>query len=343
MVIMSVSGQVMKSIPAVSTYAPVPSTGVGPMVNTSVGYRVEALGGGSYLLTDGVYQSWFLVTCNSVILVDAPPTLGHNILKGIRTVTDFPISHVVYSHAHADHIGAAYLLKSNHTMFIAHVETAAELAQAPNDTTRPAPTLTFTGDHTLKVCNQTLQLSYKGPNHQPGNIFIYAPEPKILMLVDVIYPGWVPFDYLGESQNIPGYITAHDQVLAYDFETFIGGHINRVGTRQDVTIQKEYITDLRDNCIEAIRLSGLPPNATNPLSVYTSLTAIEAANPGNSWALFNYYIDELLVDWVDNKTTEKWLGRLAGADVYGKSNAVIMLESVRIDFGMLGPYGVAES
>ena len=342
MMAMSVSGQSSTFPPAVSTYAPVPSTGTGPAVNMSIGYRVEALGGGNYLLTDGVYQSWFLVTCNSIIVVDAPPTLGHNMLKGIRTVSDFPISHVVYSHAHADHIGAAYLLKGKNTTFVAHAETAKALAQAPLDKTRPAPNVTFTGNHTLKVCNQTLQLSYKGPNHQPGNIFIYAPQPKILMLVDIIYPGWIPFDYLGESQNIPGYIAAHDQVLAYDFDTLISGHINRFGTREDVTVQKEYMTDLRDNCAEAIRLSALPPNATNPLSVYASLTGIEAANPGNSWALFNYYIDELLVDWADNKTTSKWLGRLAGADVYGKRNTVIMLESLRIDFGILGPYGVAE-
>ena len=163
------------------------------------------------------------------------------------------------------------------------------------------------------------------------------------MLVDIIYPGWVPFDYLGESQNIPGYIKAHDQVLAYDFDHFIGGHINRAGTREDVKIQKEYITDLRDNCVEAIQLSGMPPNATNPLSVYASLTGIEAANPGNSWALFNYYIDELLVNWADNKTTTKWLGLLAGADVYGKSNAVIMIEPLRIDFAILGPYGIADA
>jgi glyoxylase-like metal-dependent hydrolase (beta-lactamase superfamily II) len=334
------SGQ--NSTPAVVTYAPVPSTGNGPPVPTSVGFRVEAFGDGAYLLTDGVYQSMFLVACDSVIVVDAPPTIGHNMLKGIRTVTNLPISHVVYSHAHADHIGAAYLLKGKNTTFIAHAETAQELAQA-NDKTRPAPNITFTGDHNLKVCNQTLMLSYKGPNHQPGNIFIYAPQQKILMLVDIIYPGWVPFDYLGESQNIPGYIKAHDQVLAYDFDHFIGGHINRAGTREDVNIQKEYITDLRDNCAEAIRLSGLPPNATNPLSAYASLSGIETANPGNSWAIFNYYIDELLVGWADNKTTAKWLGRLAGADVYGKSNALIMIESLRIDFGILGPYGVADA
>ena len=153
----------------------------------------------------------FFVACDSVIVVDAPPTLGHNMLKGIRTVTELPVSHVIHSHVHANHIGAAYLLKGHNTTFIAHELTKEELAQA-SDRTRPAPNITFTKDHTVKVYNQKLQLSYKGPNHEPGNIFICALQQKLLMLVDIIYPGWVPFDYLGESQNIPGYIKAHDQL-----------------------------------------------------------------------------------------------------------------------------------
>ena len=42
-----------------------------------------------------------------VIVVDAPPSIGENILAAIAEVTDEPITHVIYSHSHADHIGAA--------------------------------------------------------------------------------------------------------------------------------------------------------------------------------------------------------------------------------------------
>ena len=303
---------------------------------------MEAFGDGAYMVTDGLYQSIFLVACYGVIVVDAPPTIGHNLLKGIRTVTDLPISHVVYSHAHADHIGAAYLLDGKNVTFIAHEETLAELAQV-NDTNRPAPKVTFSRDFSLNVCNQTLNLSYKGPNHEPGNIFIYAPIQKVLMLVDIVFPGWVPFDQLGESQNIPGFIKAHDQILEYQFDHFVGGHLDRAGTRQDVITQQEYVMQLFDNCAEAIRLSGAPPNASNPLSVQTALAPVEAADPGNSWALFEVYAHSLIANYCANKTTAAWLGRLAGADVYGQSNAVTMVSSLRIDFGILGPFGVSGS
>lgn len=338
---MAIAGAFNPPPPAsITTYAPLPSTAFGPPVSNETGYRVEELGVGAYLLTDGFYQSLFLVACDSVLVVDAPPTIGMNILKAIRSITDLPITHVVYSHSHADHIGAAYLLNGPNVTFIGHEDTAMELSFAPNDTTRPSLTTTFRDDLEIRACNQTLQLSYKGPNHEPGNIFIYAPIQKVLMVVDIVYPGWVPFDKLGESQSIPGYIKAHEQILEYDFDHYIGGHLNRVGVRQDVVLQQEYVNDLYNNCLEAILLSGGSANNTNPISVQTALSGVSEANPGNFWAQFDYYGNIVVSEWCANKTEEKWLGVLGGADVYTWSNAASMFEAIRIDFGVLGPYGV---
>lgn len=292
------------------------------------------------MITDGLYQSLFLVSHDSVVVVDAPPTIGHKLLKGIRTVTDLPVTHVVYSHAHADHIGAAYLFDGPNVTFVAHTETRNELAQV-NDSTRPIPSVTFSKQHNLKIGNQTLYLPYKGPNHEPGNIFIYAPKQRVLMLVDIIFPGWVPFDALGEVQNVPGFIKAHDQVLEYQFDHLVAGHLNRAGVRQDVVNQKEYVSDLYNNCVEAIRLSE--PNITSPVSIAKVLPPVEMANPGNSWATFKAYIEGDVASYCADKTTAAWLGRLAGADVFGMSNAVTMIESVRIDFGILGPFGVTDT
>ena len=335
-VAMSAGSPTQASVP---TYAPIPPGVAGPAISNSTGFRVQALGDGAYMLTDGNYQAMFLVSDDTVLVVDAPPTLGYSLLNGIRTVTHLPISHVVYSHAHADHIGAAYLFQGDGVEYIAHEETLAELAQV-NDTNRPLPSIAFSKQLDLHVGNQTLELSYKGPNHEPGNIFIFAPSQRILMVVDIVVPGWVPYDSLMESQNIPGFIKAHDQILEYDFDYYIGGHVNKIGTRQDVLIQREYITDLRDNCVEGILLSGEPANASNPVSVQTALPPIEAANPGNAWAPFYFYFHDLVANYCANKTQEKWLGRLAAVDVEGHTNAVTMLESLRIDFGILGPFGV---
>ncbi|NJN81758.1 MAG: MBL fold metallo-hydrolase [Caldilineaceae bacterium] len=70
----------------------------------------------------------FMVTGEGVIVVDAPPTIGEKALAAIAEVTDEPITHVIYSHAHADHIGAAGIYPED-AVYIAQEETAARLAE----------------------------------------------------------------------------------------------------------------------------------------------------------------------------------------------------------------------
>ena len=117
-----------------------------------------------------------------------------------------------------------------------------------------------------------LALAYKGPVHDPGNIFIYALEQKVLMVVDVLWPGWSPFNELGVAEDIPVYVQAYEKILQYDFTTFIGGHLNRLGTRAYVEETQRYIEDIRDNTRVALLDTSLaaifgvvPPGQTAPL------------------------------------------------------------------------------
>jgi glyoxylase-like metal-dependent hydrolase (beta-lactamase superfamily II) len=141
--------------------------------------------------------------------------------------------------------------------YIDHQETAAELQRAVNlanndSTIPPVPTVTFPSNYTLRIGNQSLNLDYYGTNHMPGNLFIYAPNQKALMLVDIVFPGWVPFVYLAIAEDVAGFIKAHDIALNnYDFNTFVGGHLTRIGTRDDVLTQKEFVADLEKAAAKA--------------------------------------------------------------------------------------------
>jgi glyoxylase-like metal-dependent hydrolase (beta-lactamase superfamily II) len=312
-------------------FLPVPTQ----ITTMQFGWQVEDFGGGVYMVTDGTYQALFAVSTHGVILVDAPPTIGSKIGYAISNITDLPITHFVYSHSHSDHAGGAYLYTGKDVEIVAHAYTLQKLAQVP-DTRQPIPTKIFDGNYTLQVGNQTLELSYKGENHELGNIFIYSRAQKALMLVDVVFPGWVPFSQLAVSSNIPGWIAAHKQILEYDFIHYIGGHLGRSGSRQDVEVQLEYITDLFNNCNETIHLT-----ATNDpkLGAAALLGEVSKLNPGNSWAQFKIYLD-ITAEYCANITNQKWLGKLGGADVFGFENAYTMIESLRLEWNVLGPFGV---
>jgi glyoxylase-like metal-dependent hydrolase (beta-lactamase superfamily II) len=304
-------------------FAPLPDAARGPAI-PEAGYLVEEIGGGLYWLTEGVYQVMFLVTGEGVVVVDAPPTIGANLLRGIADVTDEPITHVVYSHAHADHIGAAVLYPADAER-IAHAETA-RLLERSGDPNRPLPTRTFEDALTLAVGDQTLRLEFRGSNHSPDNIFVWAPRQETLLLIDVVFPGWAPFKNLAMSQDIPGWLAAHDQALGYPFRTLVSGHLGRLGAREDVETQQAYLADLYAACEEAL--------------VAVDFGAIFArVGPENAWALFDAYLDEVSAVAAE-ATLATWRDRLGGADVFTYDNAFMMAESLRIDHGVLGPFGI---
>src|SRR6476659_10414287 len=94
-------------------YAPVPRSALGPPLN-SQGYYVGRVERNLYWLTDGVYQSAFLTTKDGVVLLDAPPTIGHNIRRAVDEIaaaTDArnTVAYLIYSHAPAPPAGASPL------------------------------------------------------------------------------------------------------------------------------------------------------------------------------------------------------------------------------------------
>jgi glyoxylase-like metal-dependent hydrolase (beta-lactamase superfamily II) len=305
-----------------STTAPVPAAAKGPAI-PAAGYLVEEIADRVYWLTDGLYQMIFVTTAEGVVAVDAPPTIGNNILRAIATVTRSPVTHAIYSHHHADHTGAMVLYEG--ARFYAHQDVTSLLKQI-SDPNRPLPDVTFERHLNVHAGEDVLTLAYHGPNHSPGNIFISLPAQRVLMLVDVVFPGWVPFAYLAESQNIPGWLGAPAQALTYPFDTYIGGHLTRLGTRNDVAIQQEYVAELKSQAENAIA-------TFNPASVY------QTVDPTNPWAIFRGYLDGVAAQ-AASAVVPNWIDRLGGADVYTFANAYAMVESLRIDYGQLGPFGI---
>src|SRR6202171_2809324 len=102
---------------ALPDYAPVPQSALGPALNAH-GYYVGRVERNLYWVTDGVYQAAFLTTRDGVVLLDAPPTIGHNLQRAIDEIAaangeSNKVTHIIHSHHHADHAGASFLFDKN--------------------------------------------------------------------------------------------------------------------------------------------------------------------------------------------------------------------------------------
>ena len=301
--------------PAVEVPA-VPETARGPKI-PGKGYLVEHIGGGVHWVTDGGYQCAFVVADNEVIAIDAPPSIGGFVTRAIRDVTDKPITHVVYTHYHGDHIGTTNQFPDD-AIRIAQEETHEQLSYF-GDPARRLPDVTFKDQHRLEVGGQVLELHYKGNNHAPGNSFIHFPQHDILMLVDVFYPGWVPFANIAMSKHIPGFMDHHDFALDFDFSTLITGHLTRLATREDIEIQREYMHDIRDAAQHALEITHAKRDI-----------AAKQIGKEHLYLYFKTMYDMAAAE-AAAPVIAKWTGRLGGVETFAVNHTFIMYQSLRLD------------
>jgi glyoxylase-like metal-dependent hydrolase (beta-lactamase superfamily II) len=301
-------------------YAPIPRLALGPALNEQ-GYYVGRVEGNLYWVTDGTYQSAFLTTSDGVVLLDAPPTIGHNIQRAVDEIASAngvsnKVTHLVYSHHHADHAGASSLF-GNDIARIGHEETRRLLLR-DDDPARPAPEETFQDRRTLEIGGERIELAWHGSNHSPDNIFIHLPDHDTLMLVDIVNPGWAPVYQSNLTEDVQGYIEAPTTALTYPWKHFIGGHMGRLGSRGDIGVHQQYMADI----------------------AASSRTALDTVDPTpyfikygeNTWAGVRGYLDAVAAA-AATPVIEKYTGVLAAADVFTASTTFHVMQSIRLDLG----------
>jgi glyoxylase-like metal-dependent hydrolase (beta-lactamase superfamily II) len=305
---------------ALPVYAPIPEAALGPALNHH-GYHVGRVERNLYWVTDGTYQSAFLSTRDGVVLFDAPPTIGHNLQRAVDEIATANgvsnrVTHLIYSHHHADHAGASFLFGRN-VVRIGHEETRRLLLR-DDDPARPAPEETFQDHRTLEIGNERIDLAWYGANHSPDNIYIHLPEHDTLMLVDVVNSGWAPVYISNLTEDIPGYLEAPANTLAYPWKHFIGGHMGRLGTRADVSLHQQYMADIVTNARAAL-------DTVDPMPYLQRYG-------NNTWAAVKGYLDAIS-DAAAAPVIKKYTGVLAAADVFTASTAFRVIESIRLDLG----------
>jgi len=296
------------------------ASALGPPVNEQ-GYYVGRVEGNLYWITDGTYQSAFLTTSDGVVLFDAPASIGHNIQRAVDEIAaangvSNEVTHLIYSHHHADHAGASSLFGRNITR-IGHEETR-KLLLRDDDPARPAPEETFLDRWTLEIGGERIDLAWHGSNHSPDNIFIHLPDHDALMLVDIVSPGWSPVCHSGLAEDMPGYIEAAAVALTYPWRHFIGGHMGRLGTRDDVATHRQYIADIADSSRKALQ-------TVDPTPYFVKYGE-------NAWPALSAYLDAITTV-AATPVIEKYTGVLAAADAFTASTTFHVIQSMRLDLG----------
>ncbi len=291
-------------------------------VDPAKGFLVKEVKPNVFVVTDGIYQSVFVTTGKGVVLFDAPPSFADKLPAAVAEVTKEPITQIVYSHTHLDHIaGTEGLKKKLPSLQILAEEETARFLREKNDPRRPLPTRTFKDHTTLKLGAMAVQLK-KGHWHSPeGDVFVYIPSRRFLMAVDTLAAGHVPFMDFDLSTNMHAYFKVFDQLLAYDFDVLVPGHLTYLADRADVQMSKDYAMDVYKT-VKHIH------DGTDQMAVLSK--AATKYSWDNKFALFRTLLDGV-IDQCATEIQGRWRDKLAGVDVFGSSHCRAALIYARWD------------
>lgn len=111
--------------------------------------------------------------------------------------------------------------------------------------------------------------------------------------------------------------------MSYDFEHYIGGHLNRPGNRQDVETQKAYFADL-------VKAAGNANSAMQSQLKSTFGEVVVRGGQGNPWAFVKILFDKVAHQCAD-EVEAKWTDRLGGVDIFTFDHCWKITEHQRID------------
>lgn len=221
------------------------------------GFVLQRLTDRSYWFQARFYGTLFHVGDKGVLLFDPPENRGRQLLAAIRSVTDKPVSTVVYSYYHADHIAdARFFIEENtksgrKTRVIASSATRTKMQRLNSALPLPAETVDWPrGSFQFEDIQVELH-GFEHAAHTSDHGIWYLPSEKIAHVLDLVNPDQPPFTGFADAETFVEYESNLDQLDRLGWVFLSGGHGN-IGSKADVAFHRRYTSDLKQAVKTAI-------------------------------------------------------------------------------------------
>lgn len=126
---------------------------------------------------------------DGLVLVDTKNNgSGKAILDEIRKVTDLPVTTIINTHTHPDHIGNnAYFREADPTIdIVMHANANKAAATAPYGGPKSLANIAYKKSVSLGMGDDMVKVYHFGPGHTNGDSFVYFPSEKAMVTGDIM-------------------------------------------------------------------------------------------------------------------------------------------------------------
>jgi cyclase len=150
---------------------------------------IEKVKDNLYVIAGGGGNTAAFITEKGVVVVDTKlPNNGPGILAKIKSVTPKPVTMVINTHTHGDHVGSNFAF-TDVVEFVAHENCKASMEKMPafqsEEGKKFLPGKTYTDKLSLLDGADKIDLYYFGRGHTSGDTFVVFPALKVMHAGDL--------------------------------------------------------------------------------------------------------------------------------------------------------------
>ncbi len=253
-----------------------------------------------------ISNAGFVITHDRVVVIDAlgSPDLARQLLAEIKKRTSLPVTDVIVTHFHADHIYGLQVFKAAGARIWAHEAGKnylhSEIAQARLAASRVdlAPwvdtqtQLVFadewlTADRSLNLGGVSFQLMHMGPAHSLEDLVVYLPQQQVLFAGDLMFRQRVPFVGLADSRHWQQGLTS---LSSLNVQWAVPGHGPATQNfTQDLQLTQDYLQYVRASMSRALN-EGFSFEEAYEGTDWSRFSNLPLFNYANRMNAFNTYL-----------------------------------------------------
>jgi cyclase len=204
------------------------AVGVARQAQQSQTAEIEKVRDNLFVITGGGGNTAAFITDKGVVLVDTKlANWGERIMEKVKSVTDKPVTTIINTHTHGDHVGSNEYFNPS-VEIVAHENTKANMAKmdALKDKPHAMPDRTYRDKLSLMSGKDRIDLYYFGRGHTNGDTWVVFPELRVVHAGDLFARKGTPLIDVNNGGSGVEYPATLEKAIKgiRNVETVIPGH-----------------------------------------------------------------------------------------------------------------------